>query len=346
MDTCAAGSNCNRNHFLTKRSELISTCGVDTKSGSNLAFMKSLQSLKPSKNAAAGCPASKKLLLMGVAADCTYVSDKGSRSEALNAILTNWNLVTKVFESTFNIQVGVAKVMLQESCTPSDPVLSWNADCSKTYTISDRLSDFSKWRGDQKDSFGLWHLMTKCMTTPAVGIAWLGMLCSQTTISQGNQFVSGTGVSAIVPVEWKVIAHEIGHNFGAIHDCTSQTCNNDCSQCSPSCDCKSQFLMNPLDTSITDQFSPGSISLICAGITKSGSCLVDPGSASLVSTGICGNGVKEGKEQCDCGLPKDCPNDPCCDAATCTLKANAQCSNKNDQCCTDTCQIQVFFEFI
>jgi hypothetical protein len=341
MSTCSKSNSCEKVQ-LAKRDQEISTCGVITKSGQGLKYMQALNAMEPVSFAAAGCPSSRKLLLMGVAADCSYVSEKGSRSEALNSILTNWNTISKVYEAAFNVQLGVARVLIQESCTPNDPSTSWNADCSRaSYTISNRLSDFSRWRGTQQDNFGLWHLLTKCTTQPAVGIAWLGMLCSQNTQSQGGQFVSGTGVSAIVPVEWKVIAHEIGHNFGAIHDCTASICNNECSSCSPGCDCRSQFLMNPLDTSITDQFSEGSITRICSSIQRQGSCLVDPGSATLVAQGICGNGVKEGNEQCDCGLPRDCPNDPCCDAATCRLKPNAQCSNKNDQCCSDTCQILV-----
>jgi Metallo-peptidase family M12B Reprolysin-like len=104
-----------------------------------------------------------------------------------------------------------------ESCTPSSDVTSWNVECSDSYTIASRLSDFSKWRGLQtNDTNGVWHLMSKCATQPSVGIAWLGMLCQTADQVQGSgtsaQHVSGTGVSTIVPVEWKVTAHEIGHN--------------------------------------------------------------------------------------------------------------------------------------
>ena len=95
--------------------------------------------------------------------------------------------------------------------------------------------------------------------------------------------------------------------------------------------------MNPLDTSITDRFSPGSSALIC-NKASTATCLVSPDSATLIAEGICGNGVKEGNEQCDCGLPADCPADPCCDAATCQLKSPAVCSPKNDKCCSSTCQ--------
>lgn len=74
-----------------------------------------------------------------------------------------------------------------------------------------------------------------------------------------------------------------------------------------------------------------------------GSCLMAPDALKLVSSGICGNGVKEGGEECDCG-PADsptCTNNICCDGATCKLKANMKCDPLNDMCCTDSCMIKV-----
>ncbi|KAH6592836.1 hypothetical protein BASA50_007886 [Batrachochytrium salamandrivorans] len=299
-----------------------------------------------------GCPSSMQVLPMGVAADCSYVQSYGSTSAALQQILSNWNMASKVYESSFNIQLAVVKVNLQQSCTPSDPKMVWNQDCTNGYTITTRLSDFSNWRGNVEgngDNIGLWHLMTKCSTQPAVGVAWLNMLCSQSATSQTsngvNQFVSGTGVSSIVPVEWKVVAHEIGHGFGAYHDCMSSTCpcsgssaSCQCTPCSPNCDCQGQFLMHPLDNAATNSFSPASISAICSQYASLGKCLKAPGTFSTISTGICGNGVKEGNEGCDCGLPSDCAKDPCCDGTTCKLKSPATCDDLNDNCCRN-CQL-------
>ena len=109
-----------------------------------------------------GCPSSRKILVMAAAADCSYVSAKGGPANALNAILANWNAASKVYENSFNVQLALVKVSIEQTCTPDDASKTWNRDCSSGYTISDRLSDFSKWRGTVKDEAGLWHLMTKC----------------------------------------------------------------------------------------------------------------------------------------------------------------------------------------
>jgi hypothetical protein len=97
---------------------------------------------------------------------------------------------------------------------------AFNVQCSSSYTINQRLSDFSSWRGSQNADAGLWHLMSNCSTGPTIGLAWLNMLCTTSVISQTNNdkttsYVSGTGISTANPQEFMVIAHEIGHNWGA-----------------------------------------------------------------------------------------------------------------------------------
>ena len=158
---------------LTKRSNLqVSNCGTMDLPGTS-SFAAKLQT---SSKAASGCPTSTRLLLLGVAADCSYVLQKGGKSEALNSILADFSIASKVFENSFNVQLGVGRVVIQEACTLNDASTPWNVDCSNpSYTIANRLSDFAKWRGTEKDSFALWHLVTKCSSQPAVGIAWLGI---------------------------------------------------------------------------------------------------------------------------------------------------------------------------
>ncbi|KAJ3230629.1 hypothetical protein HDU81_004395 [Chytriomyces hyalinus] len=316
---------------------------------------------RQSTTAVPGCSTTKQFLFMGAAADCNYVNHYGSTAKALTQILSDFNQASAAYEAAFNVGLAIIKVDIRSSCQSGQENglnVNWNQQCRDTYKISDRLSDFSQWRGSKDgstpDNAGLWHLMTGCTTAisgQAVGIAWLQTVCLQTanpqsdTVNGGSDFVSGTAVSSIVAVEWKVVAHEVGHNFGAHHDCTGSTCPSPgtavCCECSPTCDCQGQFIMHPTDNAVTSAFSPCSKKDICKtlGDVARYSCLKPPGALKSLSNNICGNGVKEGNEECDCGGPDCGDKDGCCDGATCKLKAGAVCDDSNDDCCTK-CQFK------
>uniref|UniRef100_A0A8C2MAY7 A disintegrin and metallopeptidase domain 5 n=1 Tax=Cricetulus griseus TaxID=10029 RepID=A0A8C2MAY7_CRIGR len=53
---------------------------------------------------------------------------------------------------------------------------------------------------------------------------------------------------------------------------------------------------------------------------------------------ICGNGILEGNEQCDCGTLKNCTHRACCDPMSCRLKKNAICGS--GECCKQDCTIK------
>ncbi|CAH6787152.1 Adam5 [Phodopus roborovskii] len=53
---------------------------------------------------------------------------------------------------------------------------------------------------------------------------------------------------------------------------------------------------------------------------------------------ICGNGVLEGNEQCDCGTLKNCTHKACCDPMSCRLKPKAICGS--GECCKQDCTIK------
>ncbi|KAF9434891.1 hypothetical protein BGZ76_007252, partial [Entomortierella beljakovae] len=304
-----------------------------------------------------GCPANRLVNYMGVAADCTYVRTYGGAANARKQILADFNTASGIYESTFNVALGVVTLNIVPDGCPATPVKGeeWNQDCTSAYSIDQRLSDFSAWRGlstRSSDGAGLWHLMTKCNSGPVVGIAWTKALCqmkSQKQKSKGvEQVTAGTGVSSITTNEWMVVAHEIGHGFGAIHDCTQQTCGakaagDQCCPLSPTtCDAGARFIMNPSESTATKLFSPCSIKTICTTISSStGSCLKPPGTRDIQNSGsnICGNGIKETGEECDCGSAEDCAKDPCCDGATCKLKNGAICDDLNDSCCQN-CQLR------
>ncbi|KAJ1913970.1 hypothetical protein IWQ60_008998 [Tieghemiomyces parasiticus] len=302
------------------------------------------------------CPVNKRVAYFGVAADCTYLSVYQTPDKVRAQILSNWNQASAVYERQFNVMLGVIDMRIMDAGCPTKPdaQVAWNRGCDQGYSIESRLSDFSYWRGQlskSNDSAALWHLMTNCASGSEVGIAWLGTLCQTTaqTSSTGGDgtYVSGTAVSAVSREEWQIVAHEIGHNFGAAHDCDDSTCpcaagsNCSCCPCTDKCSCDANYIMNPTNPVKTNDFSPCSATSICATIASSGSCLADPGAKPILGTAMCGNGIREDGEECDCGTADTCAKDRCCDGSTCKLKSGAACSASNALCCDGaTCQVR------
>ncbi|KAI8373155.1 Metallo-peptidase family M12-domain-containing protein [Radiomyces spectabilis] len=304
-----------------------------------------------STNAASGCPSTRKVLYMGAAADCTYTAAYKSPENVRRQIINNWNSVSGLYERTFNIQIALVNITVMSQSCPEDPLAGplWNRACSPNYSIKDRLSDFSLWRSyvTERDA-GLWHLMTNCPMGLDIGIAWLKQLCNADAVAQTEddgvmRYVSGTGVSSAGIAEWKTVAHEIGHGFGAVHDCTSDYCpcsGSSCGCCPLSqtiCDADGMYMMNPKNNVTSSNFSPCSQQSICRNIAEQGSCLkdVDDAHQKIQSLGSCGNGIKEDGEDCD-AAGRDTP---CCDPLTCKFRENAVCEDINDACCS-ACRLQ------
>ncbi|KAI9285754.1 Metallo-peptidase family M12-domain-containing protein [Umbelopsis sp. AD052] len=289
-----------------------------------------------------GCPKSRLINYMGAAADCTYTAAYQGIQNARIQMINDWNTASSVYERTFNVSLGIVQFYMMTPVCPTTVSrnLTWNQNCSSSYTINSRLSDFSIWRGSKgEDGAGLWHLMTQCFTGVKVGIAWLSQLCetgaSEQLESDGSsEWVSGTGVSSITLDEWKVVAHEIGHGFGAIHDCTAQLCpcSGDCNCCplsTSTCDSGGTYIMNPTSNVSTNNFSPCSVADICSSLPNIGYCLQVPGTKKVESFAMCGNGILEPGEECDPGGV----DDACCFGATCKLKPGAVCDDYNQACC-------------
>lgn len=113
-----------------------------------------------------GCPSVRKIAYMGAAADCSYVQAYGSIRYARLQIINDWNMASALYERTFNISLGLIYIHMSLPDCPRrqrSTLTRWNQGCSSFYTINDRLSDFSLWRGSRgDDGAALWHLMTNC----------------------------------------------------------------------------------------------------------------------------------------------------------------------------------------
>ncbi|KAI6797263.1 zincin [Hortaea werneckii] len=335
---------------------------VDGTTGGNSAGVNLVANIGDSS----GCPSTRKVALVGVATDCTYTGDFNSTESVRENVIDQVNTASALYESTFNISLGLANLTVSDASCPGTPAQAteWNQDCSDSVDIQDRLNMFSVWRGLQQDNNALWTLLSTCNTGSAVGLAWLGQACVQDSITT-NQSTTGngastgsgqetvTGANVVIRTqganEWQVMAHEIGHTFGAVHDCTSQTCAQQntvsAQQCCPlsanTCDAGEQYIMNPSTSQGITDFSPCSIGNICSAIGRgsvSTECLTNNQQVDTISGQQCGNGIVEPGEDCDCGGEEGCGDNECCDASSCTYKSGAVCDDSNEDCCRN-CQL-------
>ena len=123
------------------------------------------------------------------------------------------------------------------------------------------------------------------------------------------------------------VAHEIGHQLGFSHDYVD----------SDSCPQYGQIMASYANWELEVDWSTCSRSEYTSRIGDIyHECLL---TTETASTSVCGNGLVEPGEQCDCP-DKNCTcYDHCCNAETCQLLTNATCSAVDGCCDASTCTI-------
>lgn len=208
---------------------------------------------------------------IAIAADANYLSAFNTIPEAYLHLVDTVNKASQIWEVAFNVTLSLSKVVSAHDGMQYP--WNWRCDSTDNYldSLKSRLSALSDWRETNgEDGFALWSLFTSCPSGDVVGLAWQESACT----------AGGANIVHHTVLDYRILAHEIGHVFGAVHDCTNMTCGSDtvCCPYSPSqCDAGGQFIMNPGSNAEQFVFSKCTRGNVCSGIRDgrvNTSCLV------------------------------------------------------------------------
>ena len=136
--------------------------------------------------------------------DFEFATTMGGASAA--AIIARMNIVDGIYSEQLDVQIAVQ--------TP-EIFTDANDPFSDTTVADELLGELADYRFDTiaHHSHGLTHLFTtRELDTSTVGIAYSGALCSRFAGAGLTQSDNGDTFDALI------VAHEMGHNFGAPHD--------------------------------------------------------------------------------------------------------------------------------
>jgi hypothetical protein len=202
-------------------------------------------------------------LELSALADPQFRAQFGSDAEAIDQMLVRLNNVDGIFSAELGVQIEVPTTIVYD--TTSDPLPA-------TTSSTDLLRKLATFRAGQPQlrARGLTHLFTgRDLDGPTVGIGYVDSLCNK-EFGVGLTEIRGRGVW----LESLITTHEIGHNFGAVHDgegqCSSTPIN--------------QFLMSPTVFSSNPTFSTCSRNRMNATLLRA-SCITSlpPADLSIAS---------------------------------------------------------------
>ncbi|KAF4532474.1 hypothetical protein B566_EDAN003050 [Ephemera danica] len=296
--------------------------------------------------AAAGIDPDKTTCMLYLQADHLFHQKFGSEEACIEVMTRHVQRVNSIYQGTdFD----------QDGRTDSISFMIKRIKVHSADALNDSNYRFPGNYEEDYDAFCLAYMFTyRDFEMGTLGLAWTGDLknaggvCEKNGHYRGSMKSLNTGIVTLlnygkhVPpaVSHVTLAHEIGHNFGSPHDPET---------CTPGGE-DGNFIMFARATSgdkrNNNKFSPCSLQAISPVLANKArstrGCFTEPQAA------ICGNGVVEPGEECDCGWEQDC-RDACCFPMSsqprpgeppCRLTPRSACSPSQGPCCTGECQLR------
>lgn len=178
--------------YLHGRSATPAQCGVEAPPEEHSTHTHARQET--------GC----KTIDISLVSDYTHVEALGGEKASRREMIARINEVDGLYRSALNLGFRIRSV--DSFASPETPNFN---EASSNPTPLDELSE---WKAKNQPDSGLTHLFVARIKQGTVGLAWVSTIC-RATYGAGVSNYLGSGRSSTI-----VVAHEIGHNFGASHD--------------------------------------------------------------------------------------------------------------------------------
>mmetsp|Transcript_7816 Transcript_7816/g.25883 ORF Transcript_7816/g.25883 Transcript_7816/m.25883 type:complete len:774 (+) Transcript_7816:77-2398(+) len=259
------------------------------------------------------------------------------------------NVANSLYSSAFSPTISI---ILRDiiSFTSRDPYSASTASS----TILDNINEWRAANYDSLTAHDIVHLLSGLdFDGSTIGLASQYTSTLDSSVCDQGQYCSSVGVdycavdgsntqlgcclqTASISQVWAAssqkdaitIAHEIGHQLGFSHD------YDDSDGCAESGDIMAATSSYEVEV---DWSSCTNAEYLAKIDSAYHTCLL---AADTTATSVCGNGIVEAGEECDCP-DNDCTcYDNCCDGATCRLVSGAACSAVDGCCDETTCTIK------